>query len=101
MAGDPRLSHAARRVITVVAEVVVRAASDRRIATKHRLGRLRQADAPASNIRACIADQDFQVNRTGFPGELISWEDGFHGKTESAFTGRTGAGGSDGTGARI
>ena len=32
------------------------------------------------------------VNRTGFPGSSISWEDGVHGKTETVLTGGTGAG---------
>ena len=61
MAGDPRLSNTAQRAVAAVeAEVVVSAASAWEIATKHRLGKLPEADALASDIRTCIAGQDFQ-----------------------------------------
>ena len=39
---------------------VVRAAPAWEIATKHHLGKLPEPDALASDIRACIAGQDFQ-----------------------------------------
>ena len=42
----------------------------------------------------------FELNRTGCPGGSISREDGFDGKTESVFTGGTGACRSAGAGAR-
>ena len=61
MAGDPRLSNTARLAIAAAdAEVVVSAASAWEIATKHRLGKLPEADALATDIRACISGQDFQ-----------------------------------------
>ena len=33
-----------------------------------------------------------ELNRTGFLGDLIAWEDGVHGKTEEVLTGGAGAG---------
>ena len=40
------------------------------------------------------------MNRTGFPGGSISWENGVHGKTESVFTRGARAGGEAGAGTR-
>ena len=58
MAGNPRLAQAARRAVEADEnDIVVSAASAWEIATKHRLGRLPEADALADDIRGCIADQ--------------------------------------------
>ena len=58
MAGDPRLVETARRAIANDDnEILMSAASAWEIATKHRLGKLPEADALASDIRGCIADQ--------------------------------------------
>ena len=61
MAGNPRLAEAARRAVAADEnDIVVSAASAWEIATKHRLGRLPEADALASDIRAGIASQGFE-----------------------------------------
>ena len=61
LAGDPLLSKTARRAVAAdETEVFVSAASAWEIATKHRLGKLPEANAVASDMRACIAGQDFQ-----------------------------------------
>ena len=61
MAGDPRLVETARRAIANDDnEILMSAASAWEIATKHRLGKLPEADALASEIRGCIADQGFE-----------------------------------------
>ena len=60
MAGDQRLPTTARRAVAADgAEVFVSAATAWEVATKHRLGRLPDADALASDIRAGIAGQNF------------------------------------------
>ena len=60
MAGDPRLGETARSAIANDDhDVLVTAASAWEIATKHRLGKLPDADALAADIRGCIADQGF------------------------------------------
>ena len=60
MAGDPRLVESARRAIADNDnDVLISAASAWEIATKHRLGKLPEADALADDIRGCIADQGF------------------------------------------
>ena len=60
MAGDPRLGETARSAIANDDhDVLVSAASAWEIATKHRLGKLPEADALATDIRGCIADQGF------------------------------------------
>ena len=60
MAGDPRLVETARRAIADDDnDVLISAASAWEIATKHRLGKLPEADALADDIRGCIADQGF------------------------------------------
>ena len=61
MAGNPRLAQAARRAVEADEnDIVVSAASAWEIATKHRLGRLPEPDALASDIRAGIASQGFE-----------------------------------------
>ena len=61
VADSRRLSEAARHAIAEDEnDVFVSAASAWEIATKHRLGRLREADALADDIRGCIADQGFE-----------------------------------------
>ena len=60
MAGDPRLVEIARRAIADNDnDVLISAASAWEIATKHRLGKLPEADALADDIRGGIADQGF------------------------------------------
>lgn len=57
MAGDPHLVESARRAIADNDnDVLISAASAWEIATKHRLGKLPEADALADDIRGCIAD---------------------------------------------
>jgi PIN domain nuclease of toxin-antitoxin system len=56
--GSPTLSRAAREAIADEAnEVLVSAVSALEIATKHRLGKLSQADLLASRFEAMLADQ--------------------------------------------
>ena len=60
MAGDSRLVTTARRAVTAAEnDILVSAASAWEIATKHRLGRLPEADALAGDLRAGIASQGF------------------------------------------
>jgi PIN domain nuclease of toxin-antitoxin system len=60
MAGDSRLAPTARRAVGAdESDILVSAASVWEIATKHRLGRLPEADALAGDIRAGIASQGF------------------------------------------
>ena len=57
---SPRLSEPARQAIAAATnEVLVSAASAWEITTKHRLGRLPNAEAVASNVKEVIARQDF------------------------------------------
>lgn len=60
LAGSERLSDAARVVIDDRAnDILVSVASAWEIATKHRLGKLRGAEAVADDVAGCIADQSF------------------------------------------
>ena len=57
---SPRLSEPARQAIAdETNEVLVSAASAWEIATKHRLGRLPNSEAVASDVKGVIARQDF------------------------------------------
>ncbi len=59
--GSPRLSDAARRMIGDEQNTAfVSAASAWEIATKHRLGKLPEANAVAFDVRGCIASQGFE-----------------------------------------
>ncbi len=61
LAGSPRLSQAARRAIEDEAnDVLVSAASAWEITTKHRLGKLPEADQVALDISGTIASQSFE-----------------------------------------
>lgn len=61
LAGNERLSEAARAVIANHENVIlVSAASAWEIATKHRLGKLPEAEAVAHDVASCIADQGFE-----------------------------------------
>ena len=61
LAGSPRLVETARRAIADDDnDVLISAASAWEIATKYRLGKLPEADALASDIRAAIAGQGFE-----------------------------------------
>ncbi len=61
LAGSPRLVETARRAIAADDnDVLVSAASAWEIATKYRLGKLPEADALASDIRAAIVGQGFE-----------------------------------------
>ena len=61
LAGNPRLVETARRAIADDDnDVLVSAASAWEIATKYRLGKLPEAEALASDIRAAIAGQGFE-----------------------------------------
>ena len=60
LAGSDRLSDAARRAIENEAnDVLISAASAWEIATKHRLGKLPNAEAVALDVAGAIADQGF------------------------------------------
>ena len=61
LVGSPRLVETARRAIADDDnDVLVSAATAWEIATKYRLGKLPEADALASDIRAAIAGQGFE-----------------------------------------
>ena len=61
LAGNPRLSEAARRAIGDEANTIfVSAASAWEIATKHRIGKLPQAGAVALDVAGSIAGQGFE-----------------------------------------
>ena len=61
MAGNLRLVERARRAVAAEEnDVLVSAATAWEVATKHRLGRLPEADALAGNLRAVIASQGFE-----------------------------------------
>ena len=60
MEGNPRLVTTARRAVAAEEnDILVSAASACEITTKHRLGRLPEADKLAGDIRGAIASQDF------------------------------------------
>ncbi len=61
MAGNPRLVERARRAVAEEEnDILVSAATAWEVATKHRLGRLPEADALAGDVRAAIASQGFE-----------------------------------------
>ncbi len=61
MAGNLRLVERARRAVAAEEnEVLVSAATAWEVATKHRLGRLPEADVLAEDLRAAIASQGFE-----------------------------------------
>ena len=61
LAGNPRLSGAARRAIEDESNTIfVSAASAWEIATKHRIGKLAQAEAVALDVTGSIAGQGFE-----------------------------------------
>lgn len=61
LTGDSRLVETARRAVALeVNDVLVSAASAWEIATKHRLGRLPEAEALARDVRGAIASQGFE-----------------------------------------
>ena len=61
LAGSRRLSRPARRAIEDEAnDVLISAASAWEITTKHRLGKLPEADAVALNVSGTIASQSFE-----------------------------------------
>ena len=76
LAGSPRLSQAARRAIEDEAnDVLVSAASAWEITTKHRLGKLPEADQVALDISGTVASQRFEelpisVDDAGRAGRL-------------------------------
>ncbi len=60
LAGNPRLVETARQAIAADEnDILVSAASAWEIATKHRLGKLPEADALAGDVRGGIAGQGF------------------------------------------
>ena len=62
VADSTRLTSAAYRVIDNEAnEIVVSAASAWEIATKYRLGRLPEAEAIATDVAGCIAEEGFEA----------------------------------------
>ena len=73
---SPRLSEPARQAIAdETNEVLVSAASAWEITTKHRLGRLPNSEAVASDVKGVIARQDFDelpitVNEAAHAGAL-------------------------------
>ena len=61
LAGSSRLAETARRAVSIEEnDIMVSAVSVWEIATKHRLGKLPEADALAGNMRAAIAGQGFE-----------------------------------------
>ena len=76
LAGNERLSQQARQAIANEAnDVLVSAASSWEITTKHRLGKLRNAEIVALDIAGAIAGQGFEelaitVDDAGRAGEL-------------------------------
>ena len=61
LAGSSRLAETARRAVSIEEnDIMVSAVSAWEIATKHRLGKLPEADALAGNMRAAIAGQGFE-----------------------------------------
>ena len=61
LAGSARLAETARRAVSIEEnDIMVSAVSAWEIATKHRLGKLPEADALAGNMRAAIAGQGFE-----------------------------------------
>ena len=63
---SPHLSANAHRVIADEAnEIMVSAASAWEIATKYRLGKLPKAEAVATNVAGCIADEGFEALAIG------------------------------------
>ena len=61
MAGNLRLVERARKAVAAEEnDVLVSAATAWEIATKHRLGRLPEADALAGDLRAAVASQGFE-----------------------------------------
>ena len=61
LAGNSRLAETARRAVSIEEnDIMVSAVSAWEIATKHRLGKLPEADALAGNMRAAIAGQGFE-----------------------------------------
>ena len=61
MAGNLRLVERARRAVAAEEnDVLISAATAWEVATKHRLGRLPEADALAGDLRAAIASQGFE-----------------------------------------
>ncbi len=76
LAGSPRLSRSARRAIEDEAnDVLVSAASAWEITTKHRLGKLPEADQVALDISGTVASQRFEelpisVDDAGRAGRL-------------------------------
>jgi PIN domain nuclease of toxin-antitoxin system len=61
LVGNPRLSRVAADAMRSGEAVVhVSAASAWEIATKHRLGKLPEADAIAADLPGCVADQGFE-----------------------------------------
>ena len=62
MADSQRLSGSAHRAIADEAnDIVVSAASAWEIATKHRLGKLPEAEAIATDVAGCIAEEGFEA----------------------------------------
>lgn len=63
---SPNLPSAARQVIAdETNEIVVSAASAWEIATKYRLGKLPEAEAIATDVAGCIADEGFEALAIG------------------------------------
>ena len=60
LGGNPRMPGSARRAIDDADTVFVSAASAWEIATKHRIGKLPQAEAVALDVTGCIAGQGFE-----------------------------------------
>ena len=60
LGGNPRMPGSARRAIDDANTVFVSAASAWEIATKHRIGKLPQAEAVALDVTGCIAGQGFE-----------------------------------------
>ncbi|MDD9990645.1 MAG: type II toxin-antitoxin system VapC family toxin [Rhodospirillales bacterium] len=59
---SPHLSASARKVVADEAnEILVSAASAWEIATKYRLGKLPEAEAVATDVVGCIADEGFEA----------------------------------------
>ena len=60
LGGNPRMPGSARRAIDDADTVFVSAASAWEIATKHRIGKLPQAEAVAFDVTGCIVGQGFE-----------------------------------------
>ena len=79
LGGNPRMPGSARSAIDDADTVFVSAASAWEIATKHRIGKLPQAEAVALDVTGCIAGQGFEeLAITVYDGERAGRLPGLH-----------------------